>query len=69
MSTKEIKDAIEAVNAAQQAFNSANNILADAKNARDVAMDDLVSAQNKLGQLLDGAAMIGGDYILKNRKN
>lgn len=68
MAIKEIKDAIEAVDLAQKNFRDANAAFANAKATRDAAMDALVSAQNVLGQLLDGASMIGGDYILRNKE-
>ena len=67
MSTKEIKDAIEAVDIAQANFRAANTAFANAKATRDATYEALSSAQNVLGQLLDGASMIGGDYILKNK--
>lgn len=67
MSTKEIKDAVEAVDLAQANFRTANNAFTNAKATRDAAYEALSSAQNVLGQLLDGASMIGGDYILKNK--
>ena len=68
MSAKEVKDLIDQIKVAKDAFDIAEAAFDAAKNNRRAAMDALSTVQNGLAVALESSNFIGGDYSLIKRQ-